>query len=60
MSQSLKNVFIDKLNGSVEKYSNTYHETIKMRPIDVTSGTYIGFGVEIMIKTLNLKLMTML
>ena len=54
-----KNVYIDKLDDTVNKYSNTYHRTIKMRPVDVKSNTYIDFNVEKMIKILNLKLLIM-
>ena len=54
-----KNVCIDKLDDTVNKYSNTYHRTIKMRPVDVKSNTYIDFNVEKMIKILNLKLLIM-
>ena len=35
-----KNVYIDKLNDIVNKYNNTYHRTIKMKPVDVKSNTY--------------------
>ena len=41
-----KNVCIDKLADIVNEYNNTYHSTIKLKPIDVTSTTYIGFGIE--------------
>ena len=30
-----KNVYIDKLDDIVDEYNNTYHRTIKMKPIDV-------------------------
>ena len=30
-----KNVYIDKLDNIVNKYNNTYHRTIKMKPVDV-------------------------
>ena len=30
-----KNVYIDKLDDVVGDYSNTYHRTIKMKPVDV-------------------------
>ena len=43
---SIKNVYIDKLDNRVNKYSNTHHSTIKMKPVDVTSSTYIDFDVE--------------
>ena len=35
-----KNVSIDKLTDIVSKYSNTY-STIKMKPVDIKSSTYI-------------------
>ena len=38
---SFKNVYIDKLDDIVNKYNNTYHSTIKMKPVDVKSNTYI-------------------
>ena len=40
-----KNVHFDKLNHLVNKYGNTY-STIKMKPVDVKSSTYIDFDVE--------------
>ena len=36
-----KNMYIDKLDDIVNKYNNTYHNTIKMKPFDVKSNTYI-------------------
>ena len=30
-----KNVYFDVLDDSVDKYNNTYHKTIEMKPIDV-------------------------
>ena len=36
-----KNVLIDKLNDMVNEYNNTYHRTIKMKPVDVKDNTYI-------------------
>ena len=32
----LKNVYFDVLGDIVNKYNNTVHRTIKMKPIDVT------------------------
>ena len=43
MTSISKNVFIDKLDDIVNKYSNTYHSSIKMKPVDVNSSTYIDF-----------------
>ena len=37
MTSISKNVSIDKLDDIVNKYNNTYHSTIKMQPVDVTS-----------------------
>ena len=42
-----KNVYIDKLNDIVDKYNNTYHSTIRMKPIGVKSNTYINIDKEI-------------
>ena len=36
-----KNIYIDKLDDIVDKYNNTYHNIIKMKPIDVKSSTFI-------------------
>ena len=36
-----KNVYIDKLDDMVNEYNNTYHRTIKMRPVDVKDNAYI-------------------
>ena len=36
-----KNVYIDKLDDIVNKYNNTWHSTIKMKPVNVKSSTCI-------------------
>ena len=41
-----KNVYINKLNDIVDEYNNTYHTTIKMKPIDVKDNTYINTDKE--------------
>ena len=46
MNSISKNVYIDKLNDIVDKYNNTYHTTIKMKPIDVKDNTYINTNKE--------------
>ena len=38
---------MDKLDHIVNKYNNTYHSTIKMKPVDVKSNTYINSSKEI-------------
>ena len=47
MTAISKNLYIDKLDGRVDEYNNTYHETIKMKPIDVKDNTYIDFEKEV-------------
>ena len=37
-----KNVYIEKLDDIVDEYNNTYHTTIKMKPIDVKDNTYVN------------------
>ena len=38
---------IDKLHDIVNEYNNTYHRTIKMKPIDVKDNTYFNIGKEV-------------
>ena len=47
MTSISKNVYIDKLDDTVDEYNNTYHTTIKMKPIDVEDNTYINTIKEI-------------
>ena len=47
MSSISKNVYIDKLDDIVDEYNNTYHKTIKMKPIDVKDNTYIDSEKEV-------------
>ena len=54
---------MDRLDDIVNEYSNTYHRTIKMKPIDVKDNIYIYIYIyisilkkKLMIKILNLKL----
>ena len=35
MTSISKRVYIDKLDDIVNKYYNSYHSTIKMKPVDV-------------------------
>ena len=46
MTSISKNVYIDKLDDIIDEYNNTYHRTIKMKPIDNKDNTYINFGKE--------------
>ena len=47
MTSIFKNVYIDKLDDIVRKYNNTYHTSIKMKPVDVKDNTYIDFKKEV-------------
>ena len=40
MTSLLNIVYIDKLANIVNKCNNTYHRTIKMKPIDVKNNTF--------------------
>ena len=51
-----KNVYIDKLNDIVNEYNNTYHRTIKMKPIEVKDNTYINTDKEVNDKDPKYKL----
>ena len=53
------NVYIAKIDDIVDEYNNTYHRTIKMKPVDVKDNTYIDFLKKLMIKILNLNLVIM-
>ena len=47
MTAISKNVYIDKLDDIVKEYNNTYHTSIKMKPVDVKDNTYIDFEKEV-------------
>ena len=47
MTSISKEVYIDKLDDIVNKYNNKYHSTIKMKPVDIKSNTYIDSNKEI-------------
>ena len=47
MTSVSKNVHIDKLIDIVDEHNNTYHRTIKMKPVDVKDNTYIDFKKEV-------------
>ena len=53
-------MYIDKLNDMVNEYNNTYHRTIKMKPIEVKDNTYIDSIEEVNDKILSLKLVIIL
>ena len=55
MTSISKNVYINNLNAIVNKYNNTYHTTIKMKPIDVKDNTCINTNKEINYKDPEFK-----
>ena len=56
MNSVSKNVCIDKLDDTVNKYNSTYHSTGKMKPVDVEQNTYIGSSKEINDKNPKFKI----
>ena len=55
MTSISENVYIDKLDNIVKEYNNTYHPSIKMKPVDVKDNTYIDFKKEINNKDCKFK-----
>ena len=55
MTSASRNEYIDKLSDIVNEYSNTYHRTIKMKPVDVKDNTYIDFGKKVNDKDVKFK-----
>ena len=48
-------MYIDKVDDIVTEYNSTYHNTIKMMPIDAKASSCIDFNIKI----LKLKLLIM-
>ena len=44
MTAVSKNVYFEVLDDIVDEYNNTYHRTIKMRPIDVKSDSFVEYN----------------
>ena len=55
MTSVSKNVYIDRLDDIVNEYNNTYHRTIKMKPVDVKHNTYIESSKKVNDKDPNFK-----
>ena len=47
MTSVSKNVYINDLADIVNKYNNTYHSTINVKPVNEKSSVCIDFNVEI-------------
>ena len=46
MSSVSKSVYFDVLDDIVNKYNNTFHITIKMKPVNVNSDSYLQYNVD--------------
>ena len=46
MTAVSENVYFNVLDDIVDEYNNTYHRTIKMKPIDVKSNSYTEYNEE--------------
>ena len=47
MTSVSKDLYMDKLDDVVGEYNNTYHRTIKIKPVDVKGNRYIDFKKEV-------------
>ena len=41
-----KSIYFDNLNFIVDKYDNTYHQTIKVKSIDLKPDSYAEYNVD--------------
>ena len=55
MTSISKNMYVNKLDDIVNEYNNTYHRTIKMKPVYVKGNTYIDSSKEVNDKDPKLK-----
>ena len=46
MTAISKNVYFDVLDDIVDEYNNTYHKTIKMKPVDVGDDSFAKYDEE--------------
>ena len=46
MTAISKSVYFNVLNYIVSEYNNAYHKTIKMKPVDVKSGSFAEYNEE--------------
>ena len=59
MTAISKNIYVDVLDDIVNKYNNTVHRTIKMKPIDATDDSFVNIMKNQIKKILNLRLVIM-
>ena len=46
MTSISKHLYINNLDDIVNKYNNTYHRTIEMKPVNLKSSIYLDFAIE--------------
>ena len=46
MTATQQNIYVDVLDDIVDKYNNTVHKTIKMKPNEVTSDYYAEYNED--------------
>ena len=56
MTAVSKNAYTDKLDDVINEYNNTYHRAIKMKTIEVKILHILTLLRNLMIKSLNVKL----
>ena len=56
MTSISKNVYINKLDDIVNEYNNTYHRTIKMKPVNVKDNACIDLEKEVNNKDSKFKI----
>ena len=56
MTAILKNIYFNVLDDIVNKYNNTVHRTIKMKPIDVTDDSFAEYNEKSNKKNLKFKI----
>ena len=55
MSAFSKNVYFDVLDDIVDEYNNTYHKTIKMKPVDVGDDFFAEYNEKSNVKDPKFK-----
>ena len=46
MTAISKNIYFDMLDDVVNKYNNTVHRTMKMKPINVTNDHFVEYNED--------------
>ena len=47
MTAISKNIYFDALDDIVNKYNNTVHRVIKIKPVDVASDSYVEYNEDL-------------